>query len=186
MNMAKREKNNKISVYLIKDGLEIESILKDIDDLMVLCSSDTSKTYYYPTRINVPKWIKSYYEIDNVDNINVSNSKVISIHNLDIDGKEVVFAIPFGSGKSLLKDDVIEEQFGIKVLLNSVGVDEFRQVVSSNYGGDHRTRNEQVPKKTNINEFGFDIYNDFIRKATAKTDDELFNNNVSFCLIQRC
>lgn len=175
--MAKREINNKVSIFLIKDGTDKEELFKDNLNLCELCSSDTSKTYYTPTIINTPKWIRSYYGLDYVDHINVSNSKVISIHELEIDGKKILFAIPFGSGKSLLNEEVIEEQFGIKVLLNTVKVDEFRQLVSSNYGGDHRTRNEQVPKKTNINEFGFDIFNDFIRKATAKCEDDLFNKN---------
>ena len=175
--MSKKEINNKVSIFLIKGGINKENLFKDNLNLETLCVSDTSITYYKPTSINVPKWLKSYYKLDYVEKINVSNSKVISIHELDIEGEKVMFAIPFGSGKYLLNDEVIEEQFGIKVLLNTVKIDEFRQLVSSNYGGDHRTRNEQVPKKTNINEFGFDIFNDFIRKATAKCDDELFCNN---------
>lgn len=168
---------NKISIYLIKEGIEEEAILKEFSNLKKLCDSETSTTYYLPTMINQPKWLVSYFNINNISDISVSNSKVISIHKINIDGKYIYFAIPFGNGKYLLNDDVIEEQFGIKVLLNSVSKNEFRQLITSNYGGNHRTKNEQMPKKTDITEFGFDVHTDFLRKATAKSEDELFNSN---------
>ena len=168
---------NKISIYLIKEGIKENEILKDFSRLQKLCKNETSITYYLPTIINHPKWLISYFNKDNIDDISVSNSKVISIHKINIDGKDIYFAIPFGNGKYLLNDDVIEEQFGIKVLLNSISKNEFRQLITSNYGGNHRTKNEQMPKKTDITEFGFDIHTDFLRKATAKCDEELFNSN---------
>lgn len=168
---------NKISIYLIKEGIKEDDILKDFSKLKKLCENETSITYYLPTIINSPKWLTSYFNKDSIDDISVSNSKVVSIHKINISGKIIYFAIPFGNGKYLLNDDVIEEQFGIKVLLNSVSKNEFRQLTTSNYGGNHRTKNEQMPKKTDITEFGFDIHTDFLRKATAKSEEELFNSN---------
>ena len=172
-----KEKSNKISIYLIKDGIEYDQILKDYVYNHVLREDKNSVTYYYPTKDNRPDWLISYFNYTQDVNISNSHAQVISIHRIVIDGVERIFAIPFGSGKYLLNDDVIEEQFGIKILLNSVSNDGFRQLVVTNYGGDHRIKNEQTPKKTNINEFGFDVYNDFVRRATAKSDEELFNNN---------
>lgn len=173
----KKKKSNKITIYLIKDEVKYEEILKDYAYENVLRKDDSSITYYYPTRQNKPEWLITYF--DETEDVQISNShaKVISLHKLKIDETEKIFAIPFGNGKSLLNDDVIEEQFGIKILLNSVSKDGFRQLNIANYGGDHRTKNEQTPKKTDISEFGFDIYSDFLRKATAKSEEELFNKN---------
>lgn len=172
-----RKKSNKISIYLIKEDISHDQILKDYVYNHVLIENNNSVTYYYPTKDRRPDWLTSYFNYTQTVEINNSHAQVISIHRIVIDGTERIFAIPFGSGKYLLKDDVIEEQFGIKILLNSVSSDGFRQLVVANYGGDHRIKNEQTPKKTNISEFGFDIYNDFVRRATAKSDEELFNNN---------
>ncbi|HIT24123.1 MAG TPA: TIGR04141 family sporadically distributed protein [Candidatus Faecimonas intestinavium] len=171
-----KKKSNKITIYLIKDTVEYNKVLKDCAYEKILCQNDKSITYYVPTKQNVPIWLSSYFNIT-ADEICNANAKVISLHRLTIKGEEKIFAIPFGSGKILLNDDVIEEQFGIKVLLNSVPKDGFRQLSISNYGGDHRTKNEQTPKKTNISEFGFDIHSDFLRKATAKSEEDLFNKN---------
>ncbi len=174
---SKTKKSNKITIYLIKDGIEYDKILKDYAYDKILSEDDKSVTYYYPTQKKIPVWLSSYFNITTDVGINNANAKVISLHQLTIDGEEKIFAIPFGSGKYLLNDDVIEEQFGIRVLLNSVTKDGFRQLSTSNYGGDHRTKNEQTPKKTDIGEFGFDIHSDFLRKATAKSEEELFNKN---------
>ncbi len=173
----KRKKSNKISIYLIKEDINYNQILKEFAYNHVLREDKNSVTYYSPTRYNRPDWLTSYFKYSEDINISNSHAQVISIHKILIDGKERIFAIPFGNGKYLLNDDVIEEQFGIKILLNSVPIDGFRQLVVANYGGDHRIKNEQTPKKTNINEFGFDIFNDFVRRATAKSEEEIFNNN---------
>lgn len=172
-----KKKSNKITIYLIKENVKYEDILKKDISTKIMCEGKNSVTYYVPTTSNKPDWLISYFNEKGIDGISNSHAKVISLHKLTIDNCERVFAIPFGLGKVLLNDDVIEEQFGIKVLLNSVTGNSFRQISSSNYGGNHNTRNELIPKKTSISEFGFDIHNDFLRKATAKSDDELFNNN---------
>lgn len=175
--MAK-ERSNKISIYLIKKEIKYDEILKSYAYNYVLMKNDNSTTYFYPTQKKEPNWLISYFKKNSGDfEISNSHAKVISLHRLVIEDEERVFAIPFGNGKNLLNDDVIEEQFGIKILLNSVKTDGFRQLSVADYGSDHRTKNEQMPKKTNINEFGFDIYRDFLRKATAKSDEEIFNKN---------
>lgn len=174
---SEKRKSNKIAIYLIKDDVEYNKILKKHVYKNILCKNDKSITYYSPTTKNIPMWLSSYFNITTKVEIYNANAKVISLHQLTINGEKKIFAIPFGSGKYLLNDDVIEEQFGIKALLNSVTKYDFRQLSTSNYGGDHRTRNEQTPKKTDISEFGFDIYSDFLRKATAKSEEELFNRN---------
>lgn len=180
--MANKEKCNKLSIYLIKEDIEYSNILKEYVYNHELFKDDISETYYYPSKVDCPTWLVNYYNIDidsNIKNKIVnSRAKVISLYTLLINGKQRVFAIPFGSGMYLLNDDVIEEQFGIKILLNSVDKNCFRKVNISNYGGDHRTKDEQMPKKTDISEFGFDIYNDFLRKATAKSEEEIFSKNV--------
>ena len=172
-----RTKSNKLSIYLIKEDVNYEKILKDCVYNNKYSYGENSITYYLPSKVRKPDWLFNYFKDEKATEINVACASVISLHKLGIDGKERVFAIPFGRGVNLLNDDVVEEQFGIKVLLNSVPKDGFRQLCISNYGGDHRTKNEQTPRKTNINEFGFDINSDFVNKATAKSDEELFNKN---------
>ena len=106
----KRKKSNRISIYLIKEDINYEEILKDYAYKNILREDINSVTYYYPTTQNKPEWLISYFNETQEVEICNSNAKVISLHRLVIDGKEKIFAIPFGNGKSLLNDDVIEEQ----------------------------------------------------------------------------
>ena len=125
----KKKKSNKISIYLLKEEVEMDNLIKEELDTRkkILYQNETCVTYYIESNLNRPNWLKSYFNIDN-DELIQSNAKVISFYKLNIDNKNVIFAIPFGNGKSLLKEDVIEDQFGLKVLLNSVDIKSFRQI----------------------------------------------------------
>lgn len=178
MNEEKR-KCNKVSIYLIKPNMEIKDLIKEelVGKLNVLIKNDNSITYYidsFPTR---PNWLQTYFNIEN-DRLIQSNSKVISFHNIKIDDENVIFAIPFGNGKSLLKEDVIEDQFGLKILLNSVDLKSFRQIQMIDCGKNFKISSEQLPKISSLDEFVFDVNSDLMRKAVAKCDDEEFYGNM--------
>ncbi len=177
--MEKRnEKSNRISIYLIKSGNDINSLLKDNIKATELIKSEKSITYYVESTPSYPYWLKSYFCIDDNVALIQSNVKVISFHKLKIGNKEVIFAIPFGNGKSLLKSDVVEDQFGLKILLNSIDVKSFRQIQTVNCCKNFKTSSEQVPKISSLDEFVFDINSDLMRKAVAKCEDEEFCGNM--------
>jgi len=175
--MLEREKCNKVSIYLIKDEVKYDEVLKGYVYKHELQKKENSITYYFPTTANRPTWLIDYFNLDEISDISNSRSQVISLHKLVIDGKERIFAIPFGNGKYLLNDDVIEEQFGIKILLNTVDKNEFRTINIPNYGSDHRTKNEQMPKKTDISNFGFDVHNDFLVYCYKRYNSNKYKEN---------
>ena len=47
-----KEITNKISIYLIKEGIKEDEISKDFSRLRKLCENETCITYYLPTIIN--------------------------------------------------------------------------------------------------------------------------------------
>lgn len=175
----KKKKCNKVSIYLIKPGNDVDMLLKDelAGRAKEMSRSDSCVTYYIDSNPNHPNWLESYFMINN-DNLIQSNAKVISFHKLNLDGEEVIFAIPFGNGKSLLKEDVIEDQFGLKILLNSIDLKSFRQIQTVNCGKNFKVSSEQVPKISSLDEFVFDVNSDLMRKAVAKCDDEEFYGNM--------
>lgn len=179
----KRKKCNKISIYLIKSEfshLEFEDLLKDDvkNSINELTKTDHSVTYYISSYLHQPSWLNTYFKIDNNKHLVQSNTKVLSFHKLIIGEDKVIFAIPFGNGKNLLKDDVIEEQFGLKILLNSVDLKSFKQIQLVNCGKNFKVSSEQIPKISSLDEFVFDINSDLMRKAVAKCDDDEFFGNM--------
>jgi len=65
--------------------------------------------------------------------------------------------------KPLFNDDVIEEQFGLKIVLNTAKADELRKISKLNIGGNQKQSQEQMPKTAKISDFGFNISSENIQ-----------------------
>ena len=168
-------KKNKLSIYLIKDEYadKDEKILKGSRSVLAELE-DIGTVYYAPSVVTVPKWLDDFYcgKITN-ERIYTSNARVALIARVTVE-KDVVktFAITMGYGKNLLENDAVENDFGIKVVLNSISNKNLRKINKTNIGGNHKTSSEQLPLASEINEFGFDIENDLISAITGLSNDE--------------
>ena len=165
---------NKLSIYLIKEGLTKEEIFDEENEIQELeIHSENKISYYIPSFVHQPNWLMSFFNMRRED-LKQANSRVVLLNKLNIDGEERIFAIVFGYAKNLFAEDVLEEQFGLKIVLNTIGVNDIRKLTKTSVGSNHKHSQEQMPKATNINEFGFDLDRDLIRNVTAKCNDEVF------------
>lgn len=89
-----------------------------------------------------------------------------------------IFALTFGYAKPLFNDDVIEEQFGLKIVLNTAKADELRKISKLNIGGNQKQSQEQMPKTAKISDFGFNISSDLMKTVTASCSDATFENAI--------
>ncbi len=174
-------KKNKLSIYLIKDEFAKDdqkilspsaTLLKDYPDI--------GKLYYVPSSINVPRWMDSFFCGSLRDtNIFTSNARAVLLCRIVVaDEKTKTFAITMGYGKNLLAEDVIEEDFGLKVVLNTIAPNSLRRINKINIGGNQKTSNEQLPLESDIDDFGFDIDRDMIGTITGTSDDEEFAKGI--------
>ena len=171
----KMPKKNKLSVYLIKDEFadDDSKIVKETKNVLGVIEN-VGVVYYAPSVSVVPKWIDSFYrgEIPRTG-IFTSNARVALITRVNIEDDIVkTFAITMGYGKYLLENDVVENDFGIKVVLNSISHDSLRKINKVNIGGNQKASSEQLPLASAIDEFGFDIESDLISAITGYCDDE--------------
>lgn len=72
------------------------------------------------------------------DELYQANSRAILIDKLDIDGEQKIFALAFGYSKNLFAEDVIEKQFGLKIVLNTVGINDIRKISKVNVGSNQK------------------------------------------------
>ena len=168
-------KKNKLSIYLIKEQFADtdDKILKD-SRIVLAELEDIGTVYYVPSAVIVPKWLEDFYcgKIIN-DRIYTSNVRAVLITRVNIEEDIVkTFAITMGYGKNLLENDAVENDFGIKVVLNSISNKNLRKINKTNIGGNHKTSSEQLPLASEINEFGFDIENDLISAITGLSNDK--------------
>ena len=170
---------NKISIYLIKKGyvnnrniIEPNYTSEVIDDVGIV--------YLGASHSKKPQWVSSFF-IDKINsrNLFVSNAKAVLLTRVNTaqDG-ERIFAIVMGYGKSMLKDNIVEERFGLKVVLNTIKPDSLRRINKKDIGGNQKLTYEQLPKKADIAEFGIDINRDLVSYITGISDDKDYSEGV--------
>lgn len=161
------KKNNKLSIYLLKEGINDENqILKS--PVGKIAIPGAGNFFYEQSNIRSPAWINNFFgtSIGNVGILSAS-SKGILITSIIYHLKEIVFAIPFGTGRHLLADDIIEERFGLKVTLNSIVPESIRSIEKRTLGANPKIAKEQMGKATKASEFGIDIEQDLIKMITG-------------------
>lgn len=115
-----------------------------------------------------------------LDDINTENAKVILMKRIQLDdGSYRIFAMPFGYGKSMLQKDVYEEQFGLKIVLNTIENNTIKSLSKTDIGTNYKKSKEQMPKASTIYDFDFDVSMELIKEVTAKSGDEFDNVVIS-------
>lgn len=172
---------NKLSVYLIKDefGGDDNLILKSGSELLAEIDG-AGRVYYNPSQTSQPAWINSFFCGQLGDaSIFTSNARAVLLARVTPDGyAEKTFAITMGYGKFMLADDVIEDDFGLKVVMNTITPNSLRRINKTNIGGNQKTSNEQLPLESDIDDFGFDIDRDLISTITGHSDDEDYSSGI--------
>lgn len=168
---------NKLSIYLIKDGiLENRDIFKN--ELQELHVYDENKiAYFVRSNSHQPSWLNNFLNLTD-SALFQANAKVVLLVKRIYQEKLRIFALTFGFAKPLFKEGVLEEQFGLKIVLNTASDNELRKISKLNIGGNQKQSQEQIPKTGKISDFGFNIYSDLMRNVTALTKDEVFDKAI--------
>ena len=171
---------NKLSIYLIKkeinDITDIGAIFKQ--DMKIFEDyGENKKAYFLDSFIHEPKWVRNFFNKEN-SLLLQANSKIILLVKREYEGENRIFALTFGFAKSLFKENVLEEQFGLKIVLNSVPINGLRKISKINIGGNQKQAQEQIPKTGKISEFGFDVNRDLIKNVTALAEPEIFEKAI--------
>lgn len=85
--------------------------------------------------------------------------------------RTVNFVLSFGTGRHLLKEGVVEDRFGLKVVLNSVGPESFRSIDKTTLGSVPKHSREQMSRDVAPADFGIDIEQDLVSSVTGKSND---------------
>lgn len=178
--MNKMANKNKLSIYLIKSEIiDIEDIFDKPEKIQEFQKyPDGSVAYFVPSYVHEPSWLSSFFHQTGHNDLLQANSRVVLLKKLNIDGEIRLFALTFGYARFLFKDDVLEEQFGLRIILNSIQQNQIRRLSKSSVGSNHKQSDEQLPKSSDISEFGFDINRDLMRNVSGKSDDDMFEKSM--------
>ena len=169
-------KNYKLSIYLLKDEVahfrdalkenisKTEYNLKksiEIDGLIVVGA----------TKESVPQWKHLLAEGVSSALPDIKNSSSRAIVFFRINNR--IFAIPFGYGKHLLKEEFIEREFGLRTALNIVNADKLISVDKANIGDLSLLTKMQTSQKGAPDLFNIDTIKDLLKSITGEPTTNL-------------
>ena len=93
--------------------------------------------------------------------------------------KERIVALCMGFIHMALNDDMFEEQFGLKVVLNSVSKDSLRTLDTATPDAVTFQRRVQASKESNFQSFGVDVFRDLARVAGGKPTNAAFAKSLA-------
>lgn len=169
-------------IFLIKEHVnEINYCLKSANSLMsskLKPSYGLDGTIYYcDSSKKIPRW-KSYLDELSEEPINIaesaSNKSIILLHV-----KDRIMAIVFGYGRSFLKEEYIERNFGLKVALNIINPGKMRSVNAATIEDMVVTTQRQASYSTTQDEFGLNVTNDIMKGITGEPYDDIYGNHIS-------
>jgi len=170
-----------LTVFLMKDDEDFESYLKDSRKCTI---SQIKQSYqldgiicYPETTSKVPKW-KEHVENLSAESIEISdNSSNKAAILVKISGK--VLALVFGYGRALLKENLIERNFGLRVSLNIIDPQKMKSVQAATVEDMVVSTQRQASNSVAQEEFGLNIENDIMRGVTGVPQDSDYGKTVT-------
>lgn len=181
--MLDTTKTNKLSIYMIKaEYTKPESILKDLEKLKCMeLSNHTAKLYTNDSHSNSPKWINNFFHFS-LENVFSASAQALYLTQIKIDNDETrFFAISFGIGHFLLKPGVIEERFGLKVVLNTIDSNRLRSIVKKNMSNLPKQSREQISTNSVAADFGIDVEQDLVLGITGNSKIDDYGKTITGC-----
>ena len=171
---------NKLSIYLLKsDVCDKEDIFEASDKVQELkVYADGSVAYFLPSYVREPSWMRGFFKESSDEKLKQANSRVVLIKRITIAEEIRTFALTFGYARFMFKDGVLEEQFGLKIVLNSIEQNQIRKISKTSIGTNQKQSEEQLPKSSDISEFGFDINRDLMKNVSGKSEEEMFEKSM--------
>lgn len=165
----------KISIYLIKDGVDIDSVVNtEKTDVVIHRCDDGSVVYTKLSNIHTPQWVNYFDPQLDLSELKSSSSSVLHVIRVEVEpGIARLFAISFGFGYTLLNCNVVEERFGLKVALNQSTEGRLRKLKRTSVSGNSRKTDEQMPVPSSVDAFGIDIERDLVDGVTVSGGEDL-------------
>ena len=169
----------KISISLIRNGLEENSIVKDGTASINLPNG--MKLYYKEAPASQPKWVKSFFnDVISEDMFKTKSLSALILYKIEVEENEYrYFAITFGYGRNLLNNNVVEERFGLLVTLNVVDSNHLRSIDVNSLESIPLNNRIQSSALAGINNFNIDIDRDLLKSVAGKSSTEGFDGTLS-------
>lgn len=164
---------NKLKLYLTKSKYkDFESVLKD-PHASTLKQSDLpgiGTLYYKQSHSQTPQWIAEFFqnhEAIDATAFSVSGTTAVLLTKGTYKKEERIFAIPFGSGRHLIKELATETRFGLVTTLNMLEANGIRSLGKTTMSSNPKMSLEQISKASSTSDFQINIERDIVESITG-------------------
>ncbi|MBA3878846.1 MAG: hypothetical protein C0500_03920 [Sphingobium sp.] len=174
------EKANKLTVGLVKSELvDFAAIAKP--EAASFDIEGVGTFYMEPSHARPPSWIEDFFGATLQPNLGLfsSSAKGLLLVRVPDDEGERIFSVIFGLGRHLLEEGVLEERFGLRVVLNSVDPESLRSIDKTALGSIPKQSREQISREGGAANFGIDVEQDLVSSVTGKSRVKLFGRTIS-------
>lgn len=165
------KRNYKLAIYLLKsECADFNEAIKNNATIREFGFNEKmsveGKVIVGVTKSREPNWKLLLQEgvIGDLPELNNASNRAIVFFRIN----DRIFAIPFGYGKHLLKEESIEREFGLKTALNIINADKLLGVDKANIGDLTVLTKTQTARKGTPDYFNIDILKDLLRSITGE------------------
>lgn len=163
-------KTNKLVLYLVKIGITdpIEIIDSTHPGMAV---GDVGAFYFEESGVSPPSWLKNFFGETLEGDIKLlsASARGVLFVSIEHNAAKIAFIVSFGLGRHMVKQGIIEDRFGLKVVLNSVARGSLRSIDKTTLGSVPRHTREQIGRDSVASDFGIDIEQDLVSSVTGKS-----------------
>ena len=171
--MPRSPRLERLTFLLLKQGIGQEDALRNGHDLSahVVPALTTRKEtlFVYAPPVHAPRW-HGYLEghvRGGLGDLHAAGASAV----LFLETRDRLLAVAFGQGRHLIDSDVVEEDFGLRVVLNSVDPERLRSVDARNIDETTMHTRRDVSRESTLRTFGLDVTQDLLRAVTGTPRD---------------
>ena len=167
------DKKTRISLYLLKEGVDVEDAVKTKNKIRKLEKLEGGELYYRKTPANTPSWVDSFFD-NEIAKLTLKTQSVSAVYvkTIEINGVSRKFLLPFGYGYTMINTIYCVDDFGLKLVLNTVQRETIKKISKKTLTSDPKNTVEQFSNPGDISYFGIDVEQDLLEAVTGKTKGE--------------
>lgn len=166
----------KLSIRLLRDGVEPSDAVRDGVDLTDWPQLEGSKIELGTMGGNAAKWSR-LLQLTEAEKASVINHTAFGVLFLKASGRW--FALCFGMGHVKLDPTKIEQDFGLKVVLNTVDPKQIKSADVRTPDENTLSRRSQTSRGSDQTAFAIDIERDIVRGLAGSPKDTNFGSRVA-------
>jgi uncharacterized protein (TIGR04141 family) len=172
--VARRPRLEKLTISLLKARLSRSEALRDPDALdghrVRGIEGEENSLFTASADPHPPRWSR-YLEPSVPDGLAGLQSASASAALL-IEAAGRLFAVTFGQGRHLLDPEAFEQDFGLRVVLNTVAPDQLKSVDARTIEETTLHTRRDVSRDSSFSAFGLDVSRDMLRAVTGTPKDD--------------